>query len=523
MTEIKKKKNLVGKFLDVVERVGNALPHPAILFIIFSIIIAVISAVGASYEWSVTFDQINRETNEIEPNVVTQVVSLANADGLRHIFESAVSNFMGFAPLGTVLVALLGVGIAEGSGLISTSLKKLVLVTPKPLITCVLVFSGVMSNIASDAGYVVLVPLGAIVFLAFKRHPLAGLAATFAGVSGGFSANLLMGTVDTLLAGLTTQAAKIIDPSYEVTIVANWYFMIASTFLIVLIGWFVTDKIVEPRLGEYIPEDDVDSSDDLVKVTKQEVKGLWGALVGLVLFVIIMLFLTVPENAILRNAETNSLLDKSPFIHGIVFVIGLFFAFIGIGYGIGAKTIKSSSDVVDYMSKSMSSMGGYLVLAFFAAQFIDYFSYTKLGVILAVKGADFLEYVGFQGLPLIISFILVSAFINLFIGSASAKWAILAPVFIPMFMNIGISPEMTQLAYRIGDSTTNIISPLMSYFAIILAFAYKYDKKSGMGTIISTMMPYSIAFLIGWTVLLVVWYLLGLPIGPNIPVDYMIG
>ncbi len=523
MTEVKKKKGLMGKFLDLVEVVGNALPHPAMLFIIFSIIVIALSAIGGYYEWSVTFDQIDRATNTLMPDQTTMVVSLANADGIRYIFENAVSNFMGFAPLGTVLVALLGVGIAEGSGLISTSLKKLVLVTPKPLITCVLVFSGVMSNIASDAGYVVLVPLGAIVFLAFKRHPLAGLAATFAGVSGGFSANLLFGTIDTLLGGISTEAAKIIDPTYEVNIMANWFFMIASTGLIVLVGWFITDKIVEPRLGVYEPEEDIDTGDDLVHVTKEQVRGLWGALIGFIVFLAIMLWLTVPSDAILRNQDNFELLDKSPFIHGIVFIIGIFFAFIGVGYGIGARTIKSSNDVVNYMAKSMSTMGGYLVLAFFAAQFINYFTQTNLGVILAVKGADFLEAIGFTGLPLIIAFVFVSAFINLFIGSASAKWAILAPVFIPMFMNMGISPEMTQLAYRIGDSTTNIISPLMSYFAVILAFAYKYDKKAGMGTIISTMMPYSMAFLLGWTILLIVWYLLGLPIGPDIPVDYIVG
>ncbi len=515
-----KKKSFIGKFLDVVERVGNSLPHPAILFVIFSIFIIALSAIGEVFEWSVQYDQIDRATNTLVKDQVTTVKSLANGYGIRYIFEHAVSNFMSFAPLGTVLVALLGVGIAEGSGLISTALKKLVLVTPKPLITCVLVFSGVMSNIASDAGYVVLVPLGAIVFLAFKRHPLAGLAATFAGVSGGFSANLLMGTVDALLAGLTTEASAIIDPTYEVSILANWYFMIASTFLIVLLGWFVTEKIVEPRLGEYDSSNIEQADDTSVEITKDQSRGLIGALIGLIIFIVIMLLLIVPSNGILRNQENWSIIDKSPFIKGIVFIIGLFFAFIGIGYGIGARTIKNSHDVVNFMSKSMSTMGGYLVLAFFAAQFINYFNETNLGVILAVKGADFLEAIGFEGLPLIITFIIVSAFINLFIGSASAKWAILAPVFVPMFMNLGISPEMTQLAYRIGDSTTNIISPLMAYFAVILAFAYKYDKKAGMGTIISMMMPYSFAFLIGWTVLLIVWYVFGLPIGPDIPLAY---
>ncbi len=518
MEKIKKKRNPIGIFLDVIEKVGNALPHPATLFVIFALIVIAISAIGAALDWSVTYTEINRTTLE-KSEVVKAVVSLANGEGIRYIFTSAVTNFTSFAPLGTVLVALLGVGVAEGSGLISTSLKKVVLITPKWLITCVLVFAGVMSNVASDAGYVVLVPLGAIVFLSFKRHPLAGMAATFAGVSGGFSANLLIGSIDPLLGGISTEAAQILDSSYVVTPFANYFFMIASTFLITLIGWFVTEKIVEPRLGEYVPPKGLEV-DEVTDITKDERRGLIFSALATVAFIVVMCLLIIPENAILRNQETGSIIDSSPFVGGIVFIIALFFFVAGLGYGLGAKTFKNDTDVINSMAKSMSTMGGYLVLAFFAAQFINYFTYTNLGTVLAVKGADFLQYVGLDGLPLIIGFIVVAAFVNLFIGSASAKWAILAPVFIPMFMRLGISPEMTQLAYRIGDSTTNIISPLMSYFAVIIAFAYKYDKNAGIGTIISMMMPYSMFFLVAWTILLTVWYLLGLPIGPNIPMTY---
>ncbi len=524
MTEVKKKKNIVGKFLDIIEAVGNKLPHPAILFVIFSLIVVGISALGAYLEWEVSYTAIDRANNNEVIEKTDQVVSLANANGIRYIFTTAVKNFISFAPLGTVLVALLGVGVAEGSGFIGAALKKLVLITPKWLITCVLVFAGVMSNVASDAGYVVLVPLGAVVFYSFGRHPLAGLAATFAGVSGGFSANLLVGTIDPLLGGISTEAAKLIDGGYSVTPVANWYFMIASTFIIVLIGWFVTEKIVEPRLGKYTAPEDLEI-EETTGVSKNEGRGLWGALIGLVLFITLMLVLTVPEGAPLRHPETGEIIGKTaglhyPFIDSIVFIIALFFLFIGIGYGVAAKTIKSGTDVINSMSKAMATMGGYLVLAFFAAQFINYFTYTNLGTVLAVKGADLLQAINFKGLPLILAFIVIAAFVNLFIGSASAKWAILAPVFIPMFMQLGISPEMTQLAYRIGDSTTNIISPLMSYFAVIIVFAYKYDKKAGMGTIVSMMVPYSFMFLIGWTILLVIWYLTGLPIGPDIPVTY---
>ncbi len=513
----KEKKGFFNKFLDFVEVSGNKLPHPVTLFAIFIAVLAVFSVILSMLGTSVDYIGVNRSTMTVEEMTVS-AKSLFTTEGISYIFSNAVTNFTGFAPLGTVLVALLGVGVAEGTGLISTALKKLVLVTPSFLITAVVVFAGVMSNMASDAGYVVLVPLGAIIFLSFGRHPLAGMAAAFAGVSGGFSANLIIGTIDPLLGGITTEAAGIIDPTYEVTAFANFYFMFVSTFLITILGWFVTEKIVEPRLGKY--EGAIESGSDLTTVTKQEKRGLIYAGLALVAYVALICYLTIPEGAPLANPETGEILAGSAFINGIVFIIGLFFFVGGLAYGIGAKTIESDKDVVDAMSTAMASMGGYLVLAFVASQFIAYFNYTNIGTIIAVGGANFLEGIGFTGLPLVITFIFISAFINLFIGSASAKWAILAPIFVPMFMQLGVSPEMTQLSYRIGDSTTNIISPLMSYFPVIVAFAQKYDKESGIGTIISLMVPYSVLFFLGWTILLTVWFLLGLPIGPGVPLTY---
>lgn len=507
--EKKAKKGLFNKFLDGIESVGNKMPHPVTLFIIFSLAIILISEICARMGVSVNFEMIDKHTKELK-NVTVDAISLMNADGIRYMFSNAVKNFTGFAPLGTVLVAMLGVGVAEGTGLISACLRKLVLSTPRKLITAVVVFAGIMSNIASDAGYVVLVPLGALVFLSFGRHPLAGLAAAFAGVSGGFSANLLIGTIDPLLGGISTEAARMINPGYEVTSMANLYFMIASTFLITILGTFVTEKIVEPRLGEYKGE-----KEELGEVTKAEKKGLFYALIALIIYVALILIMVVPANGILRNPETGEILKGSAFIGGIVPIIMLFFIIPGVAYGMGAKTIKNDKDIVRAMSKGMSTMGGYLVLAFVAAQFVNYFKYTNLGTILAVNGANFLKSTGMTGFPLILGFIIVSAFINLFIGSASAKWAIMAPIFIPMLMQLGYSPELTQVAYRIGDSTTNIISPLMSYFAVIVAFAEKYDKKTGIGTIISTMIPYSLIFLLGWTIMLVIWYFAGLPLGPG--------
>lgn len=503
-----KKKGLFNKFLDMIETVGNKLPHPVTLFGMFCLAIIIISELAAKSGLSVEFTMIDRKTLETSVQNVT-AVSLMNPDGLRFMFTSAVKNFTGFHPLGTVLVAMLGVGVAEGTGFISAILKKVVVNTPRKFVTAMVVFLGIMSNIASDAGYVVLVPLGAIIFLSFGRHPLAGLAAAFAGVSGGFSANLLVGTIDPLLGGISTEAAKIIDPNYSVTPMANYYFMFVSTFLIMIIGAVVTEKIVEPRLGEYKGSHDVDVQD----ISKEETRGLKFAGIGTLIFMVIMGLLVIPQNAILRDQTTGEMFGHSPFVGSIVLIIMMFFMIPGIAYGIGAGTVKNDKDVVKAMSKAMSTMGGYLVLSFVAAQFIVYFGYTKLGIILAAKGADFLQSIGFVGLPLILAFIIVSAFINLFIGSASAKWAIMAPVFIPMLMKLGFSPEFTQVAYRIGDSTTNIISPLMSYFAVIVAFAQKYDEESGIGTLISTMVPYSLSFLAGWTVLLIIWYVLGLPIG----------
>lgn len=503
-------KGLFNKFLDIIEFVGNKLPHPVTLFGIFAVAVVIISAIAAKAGVHVQFEKF------VDGELVTETVhavSLLTPDGIRDMFTKAVSNFTSFAPLGTVLVAMLGVGVAEGSGLIGSTLRKLVLSTPGKLITAVVVFAGIMSNIASDAGYVVLVPLGALIFASFGRHPLAGLAAAFAGVSGGFSANLIFGPVDTMLSGLAQSAANMIDPSYTVEATSNWYFMAASTVLITIVGTIVTEKIVEPRLGDY--KGKTVQGLDVDKVSPEETRGLKWAGISLVAFLVVIAALTVPASGILRNPETGSLLEGSAFMGGIVPIIALAFLIPGVAYGIAAGTIKNDGHIADFASKAMASMGGYIVLAFASAQFVSYFTWSNLGTILAVKGAEFLKSAGITGVTLMIGFIIVSAFINLFIGSASAKWAIMAPIFVPMFMRLGYTPELTQIAYRIGDSTTNIISPLMSYFAIVIAFAQNYDEDTGIGTLISTMLPYSIIFLIGWTIFFAIWFLLGVPLGPG--------
>ncbi len=500
-TEIQKeKKGLVDKFLNIIEKGGNALPNPGTLFAILALIVVLISGIGGALGWSVSFVGINGRTLKTEEMTI-YTNSLMTKEGVNYIFNSMVKNFTDFAPLGTVLVAMIGIGIAERSGLIATILRKVALSTPKKLVTMMVIFLGIMSNVAADAGYVVLPPLAALIFLSFGRHPIAGLAAAFAGVSGGFSANLLIGALDPLLGGISTEAAKILDPSYIVSPSANWYFMIASTFVITILGTLVNSKIVEPRLGKYLGEEKI----ELEQITQEEKKALRAA--GIATIAVILVLIPV-----------YFALGKNFLLSGLVPAIVLFFAVPGLAYGKSIGTIKNDSDVMGMLTKSMEGMAGYIVLVFFAAQFIAYFGYTNLGTILAVKGADFLETTGIGGIPLIIGFIMIVGFLNLFMGSALAKWAILAPVFVPMLMRIGYSPEFTQLAYRIGDSTTNIISPLMSYFAMIIVFMQKYDKKSSIGTLISIMLPYSIVFMIGWSIFLALWMLSGFPIGPEVDI-----
>ncbi len=493
---------LLSRSLGIIERIGNALPHPGTLFGLMALSVVILSGIAVQFDIDVT----HPGTGE-----TVRPINLVSIEGLHRILTSMVRNFTGFAPLGTVLVALLGIGVAQGSGLIATTLRLLVLSAPKRLLTFVIVFAGVLSNMASEIGYVLLVPLAAVIFLAVGRHPIAGLAAAFAGVSGGYSANILLGTIDPLLAGLSEEAAQIIDPAYLVNPASNYYFMLVSTFFIAGAGTWVTEKIVVPRLGKYEGDE---KPEEIRKLTPEEKRGLLYALAALVVMSAILLWGTVPSDGFLRELETGDLLH-SPFLKGIVALIFLGGAVLGVAYGIGARTIRNDTDVMKSMGKSMETLGLYLVLVFFASQFVAYFNWTNLGLILAVKGAELLKASGLGPIPLMVSFIFISGFVNLFMGSASAKWAIMAPVFIPMFMLLGFTPEFVQAAYRIGDSTTNIVAPMMSYFALIVAFVGRYDKKAGIGTVIATMLPYTLVFLAIWIALLVIWMIFDLPVGPG--------
>ena len=495
--------NWLTRMLDRIERAGNRLPHPALLFMYLALAVLVISALTA---WAglAAVHPVSGET--------IGVINLLSTEGLHRILTGTVSNFTGFAPVGVVLVAMLGIGVAESSGLINALLRRLVLAAPAGMLSFFVAFAGILSSLAADAGYVVLIPLAAMVFHAAGRHPVAGIATAFAAVSAGFSANLLIGPLDALLAGLSTEGVRLVDTDYTVNAASNWWFIIASTFLLSLTIAMITDRITEKRLTPLseTPAPETESHDAAL-----EKRGLRAAGLATLILLVLILAGLIPSGGVLRDQATGSILS-SPFIGGIVVIIALWAALAGVAYGRAAGTFRSGNDVIEGMENTMGTMAGYLVLMFFAAQFVAWFGWTNLGLISAIGGSELLRALNPNPIVLLLLFILVTAFINLFIGSASAKWAIMAPVFVPMLYLLGISPEGTQMAYRIGDSVSNIITPLMPYFALVLAFVARYDKRSGLGTIIATMLPYSLILLVVWSVLLSIWMLLNIPLGPGV-------
>ncbi|ENH98036.1 AbgT putative transporter [Gracilibacillus halophilus YIM-C55.5] len=500
------KRNRSQKFLfrilDGIEWLGNKLPSPLLLFAILAIIVIGLSGIFSGV--SVT----NPTSDE-----TVEVTNLFSAEGIQYIFENAVGNFIGFAPLGAVLVTMLGIGLAEQTGLVHAFLKATVFAFPKRLITAALVFAGVMSSLAINAGYVVLPPLGAVLFLGLGRHPIAGLAAAFAGVSGGFGANLFLTSTDAILKELTAEAAQTIDPAYadSIAVSMNWYFAAVSVVLITFIGTWVTHKIIEPRLGKYEGEA---TADGVEQLTHHEKKGMQKAGIGFLITLAVMAYLSFGP---LRG---DGAYLESPFFNSLVFVIFVLFFVPGLVYGISTKAITNDKDLTKLLGNTMASMSGYIALAFTAGQFIAYFRETNMGTIIAFKGAEFLQNTGFDGFGLILVFIALTMLINFFIGSSSAKWTILAPVLVPIMMNLEYSPEFTTLVYRISDSVTNMVTPLLLYFPVIVAFAQRYEKKLGIGTLISIMIPYSAAFTIGWIILLFLWMVFGLPVGPGAGIHY---
>jgi len=488
--------------LDRIERLGNLLPHPATLFLSLCAAMVVVSwllsVTGVRVEHPVTHKAIG-------------AFNLLSVEGLQRIILGLLPNFVNFAPLGPVLVCLLGLAAAEHAGLLGACLRLVVHRTPRALLTWVVVWCGAMSHTAGDIGYVLLLPLSMALFHAIGRHPLAGLAAAFSGVSGGFAANLLISTSDVVLAGFTQEAARIIDPQYAVNAMANYYFLGTSVFLITVIGAIVTERIVEPRFGPYTG---AMQPQPLQPLAPAETRGLrWAAAVLAVLTVLVLIGL-LPSGGVLQDPAKPGFIH-SYFVKGLVFFIFVFGLLPALAYGIAAGTIRSDADVYKGMQKTMELAAPYLVVVFFIAQFVNLFAWSNVGVILAVQGATLLKALQLGPVPLLVGLVLLTAATDIFLGSASAKWAILAPVFVPMFMLLGYSPELTQAAYRVGDSVMNVVTPLASNFPLVLMFAQRYEPKAGIGTMVALMIPYSFCFMIGWTLLLIAWLFAGWPLGPG--------
>lgn len=493
--------SLSQRWLNGIEAAGNRLPNPVLLFVIFCLAVVVISALvqgaGLTATHPVTGQSLTAK-------------SLLSEDGLRWMLTSAVSNFTQFAPVGPVVVAIMGIAIAEHSGLLGKVLASLAYRAPPRSLSAVIVFTGVLSSIGFDAGYVVLIPLAALIFRAAGRSPLAGIAAAFAGVSGGFSANLLLGPVDAILAGISTEAIGLIDPQREVLASGNYFFIAISAVFITVVGALVNETLVEPRLAK--PEPPTEASAQPLS-TESGRAPIW-LLVYSAAFAGLLVSLVLPEGGLLRNPDPNGL-AALPLLKTLVIWIALYAGGAGIIYGYLSGKYRSSHDWVAGMEQGVSTLAGYLVLMFFAAQFVNYFAWSGLGAMAAVGGASWLGELALSKTTLLLLFIMTSAAINLLIGSASAKWAVMAPVFVPMLALLGLPPEATQMAYRIGDSCTNIITPLMPYFGVVVAFMQSHDKSAGMGTLMAMMLPYSICLLLSWSALLLLWLGLGLPLGPG--------
>ncbi|MCE7031993.1 AbgT family transporter [Lysobacter sp. GX 14042] len=506
------RRNFVTRFLDGVERVGNRLPDPAVLFLLLMLATWAISALLSN----VSFSEIDPRSGD--PVVINNLLSGAS---LTAFMATLVSTFVNFAPLGVVLVAMLGLGVAEHTGFINALLRAILSITPKLLLTPALIGVGILSHIAVDAGYVLVIPLGAVIFYAAGRHPLAGIAAAFAGVSGGFSATFFIpSSLDPMLAALTQEAARIVAPAAEISPLNNFYFTSASTVLVVLVGWYLTDRVIEPRLQATAVDGDASDMPTMEPLEPNERRGLWAAVGAMAVAIVLFALTLLPEGtpwaadpATLAPGTRPLLAFTAPLMQSIVALIFLFFLIPGVVYGYVAGTAKSHRDIIEGMSKAMSGMGYYIVMAFFAAQFIYAFSQSNLGVLLAIKGANTLQSMGLHMSLTLVGIVLLSAAVNLLVGSASAKWALIGAIMVPMLMQLGISPDLTQAAYRVGDSSTNIITPLLPYFPLIVVFCQKYVKSAGVGTLLALMLPFSITLLVVWTAFLVGFWALGFPLG----------
>lgn len=539
------KRTFSQKMLDGIEKVGNKVPHPVMIFLILIGLIIVLSAIFAAMKVKVTYEvaepvpvigEERYDGGTIEPSLqyppdkvynpevvthteTTEIKSLLTGDGIRFIFTSAVQNFTNFGVVGVILVAMIGVGLAEQAGLIGALIRKLVAVAPKWALTFIIVLLGILSSIASDAGYLVLIPLGALAFMSVGRHPLAGLAAAFAAVGGTFGVNILITPIDGIMTEVANEAAALVDPTRTIGLTSNLFFGIGSTIFLAFLITFVTEKIVEPRLGKYTGPGAVAEGGGGEAPKGDEARGLRFALYGLLAVLAVMLVLTVPRNGILRNQETGSLFEGSPLMDGLIFLIMLVFLVMGLCYGAGAGTLKGSKAAMEAITKTFAGLGGLIFMLLVIAQFIAYFNYTNMATVTAVKLANWLEGANINALWLLVGFILVTFLLDIIIPGVIPKWAIFAPVFIPLFLRLGVAPQTVLAAYRVGDSPANVITPLMVYLPFIVLLAQKYKKEAGVGTVVSLMIPFTLIILVAWTLFFIAWYLLGIPLGPGAPVE----
>jgi len=538
---------LLQRALDLIERVGNKVPHPAIMFLALCIGVIVLSqllawaGVGATYEVVKPSAQSVQSADvggsslpaHVMPtdqpdagdyHVVTETVKiqgLLTIDGIRYLFTSFVPNFMGFTAMGIILIVMIGVGVAERSGLIASLIRKLVAVSSPAALTYIIVFLGIISSIASDAGYLVLIPLGAAAFLSIGRHPLAGMAAAFAGVAGGFGVNVLVTPTDAVLTEITNESIHIVDPALSIGITANLWFGIGSTIVLTLVLGFITSRVVEKRLGAYddsvapdVDASDPQKADDAPEVSEDaERRGLRKAGLWFVLTLVGILLLTLPPGAPLRDPVSGDIIGTSPFMDSLIVIISVLFLAAGMGYGRGAGTIRTGTQAIDAITKSWAGLSGLLLLFLLIAQFIAYFNYSKMPQVAAVKLGDLIESIDIGAGWLLLIAIIITLVIGIIIPQAIAKWALLAPIFIPLFLRLGVDPAAVLAAYRVGDSPVNIVTPIMAYFPLIVVFAARYDKRSGIGTVIALMLPYFVALAVAWTVFFLFWYVLGIPWG----------
>jgi aminobenzoyl-glutamate transport protein len=532
-------KNAMQKILDVVEKVGNKVPHPVIIFLILIAIVVILSAVLSLAGKSVSYDVIVPQTGKTETSTAPDASvydtgttvdyqtmdekkykierrtvtarSLLTIDGIRFIYSSLIPSFMGFTAVGLMIVAMVGAGVAEEAGLVKALIRKLVIVSPRWALTYILAFVGILSSIAADAGYLVLIPLAGIAFLSVGRHPLAGLALGFAAVAAAFTVNMLIKPLDAVLVEFTNDAIHLVDPNKSIGLASNLWFSIASVVFLTFLVAFINDRIIEPRLGAYQAEKP--AAEGGGELSADESRGLKYAGLGLLAVLVVFGLLTLPQGAPLRNPDTGALIGNSPFMNGLIALIMVVFLVTGAAYGIGARTMKSATDVIKAMEKALAGLGSLILLFLVLSQFVAYFNYTNMGTLLALSMSDLLKAASFPPLLLLIGFIVVVAIIDLLITGAIAKWALFAPIFVPLMINLGVAPEAVLAAYRVADSPVNAITPLNAYFALVVGFAQRYDKNAGVGTVVSLMLPYVVIMFVLWTILFAVWQMLGLPWG----------